>query len=108
MGEDELRMLIHLAISLVRVEQKTNERLDKLEQTAQVLHNNNATMSALLNDLLEQGRTENGMADRLLAVEARLVSLSNDLNLAFGLVNTLNAATIKHMGGVDVTADSQG
>lgn len=108
MAEDELRMLIHLAMSLVRVEQKTNERLEKLEGTVNVLYNNNATMSALLNDLLEQGRVENGLAERLLTVEARLVSLTNDLNLAFGLVNSLNAATIKHMETPHGTVDSQG
>lgn len=89
MAEDELRMLIHLAMSLVRVEQKTGERLDKLEQTVGVLHNNNATMSALLNDLLEQGRVENGVADRLLSVEAQLVSLTNSLQSIFYSVEAL-------------------
>lgn len=57
MAEDELRMLIHLAINVVDMEKEFKERTKKLEETVELLHRNNATLTALVNDLLEQGRS---------------------------------------------------
>jgi len=82
MAEDELRMLIHLAVSSAQAEQKINARLDKLEQNVEVLHRNNATVTALLNDMLEQGRADNAFAERLLTLEAKVLALSNNLTAA--------------------------
>lgn len=54
-GNDERGMLIHLAMELVQIEQRFEQRVTKLEETVQVLHRNNATLTALINDMLEQG-----------------------------------------------------
>lgn len=62
-GNDERGMLIHLAMSVVKLEQNFEARLAKLEETCAVLHNNNATLTAVLNDALEQVRALRGEND---------------------------------------------